>query len=70
MVGKFLSPKHIQHYFISRPWFEFQVQSMGNQKVFLNSPAHHIPNLNCMVTVVSRQLLSFQASQWKMLDYK
>lgn len=70
MVSEFLSPKHIQHYFVPSPWFKFQVQSMGNQKVFLNSPALHIPDLNCMVTIVSQQLCNFQAAQWKMLDYK
>lgn len=67
MVSESLSPKHIQHYFLSSPWFKFQMQSMGNQKVFLNSPEHHIPDLNCMVTVVSQQLFSFQAEQWNIL---
>lgn len=43
---------------------------MGNQKVFLNSPEHHIPDLNCMVTVVSQQLFSFQAEQGNILAYK
>lgn len=69
-MGESLSPKHIQHYFRSSPWFKFQVQSMGNQKVFLNSPEHHIPDLNCMVTVVSQELFTFQAEQWNILDYK
>lgn len=67
MVSEFLSPKH---YFIPGLWFKFQVQSMGNQKVLLNSPGHDIPDLNCMVTVVSQRLFNFQAAQWNVLDQK
>lgn len=38
---------------------------MANQKDFLNLPAHHIPDLNYMVTGVSQELFKFQAAQWK-----
>lgn len=40
------------------------------KKFFFNSPAHHIPDLNCMVTAVSQQIFRFQEAQGKMLGHK
>lgn len=67
MVSEFLSPKHIQHCFIPSLWFKFHMQSMGNQKVFLNSAEHHIPDLNYMVAAASLHVFSFQAAHGKTL---